>query len=264
MKRTIFGLMALLTASFLFCQSVADLSKQEKERREKLKGKGVKVVTNADLKSKPRKASVADPLSEGEAPPAEAPAQLPAEPAAGEGAVEGEAPPEPPEEEPARGAAANTGFARSVSSESFLVENPQLALGPPDNRFAMISISGVLDLDIEVNNGPGDDLAVYAVPPARTVPEGEKDEMLETEQAAMWYGEFGYAVLGLDDRGEWQEIGFGSGRNPDRFDLGGLKSTKTIRVMFKAYNNPYQEGAKPMRLAEQELTFGLDAVRALH
>lgn len=258
MKKTVLAMMVLLTAGFLLGQSAAELSKQEKERREKLKGKTVKVITNADLKPRSKKASAAEPVPEGEIPPAEGRAA--AEPAPEEGVVDEEPLPEPPED----GADVNTGFARSVSSESFLVENPQLALGPPDNRFAEISIGGGLDLNIEVDNGPGPDLAVYAAPPARMVPEEEKGELLETEQAAMWWGEFAYAVLGLDDEGEWQEIGFGSGRRPDRFDLGALKTTKTIRIVFKAYNNPYLEGAKPMRLAGAELTFGLDAVRALH
>lgn len=48
----------LLFCSFLFSQSLAELAKKEKERREKLKGKKSVVVTNADLARLRKKASV--------------------------------------------------------------------------------------------------------------------------------------------------------------------------------------------------------------
>jgi len=41
--------MALVMASFLHSQSLTELAKKEKERREALKGKSARVVTNADL-----------------------------------------------------------------------------------------------------------------------------------------------------------------------------------------------------------------------
>jgi hypothetical protein len=257
-KRIAIGMAALLTASLLISQSLADLSKQEKERREKLKGKSVRVITNRDLKPASKAGAVDVAPAEAAAPSAEGQGA----PAAGEtGAAEAEAAPGPPEEAPAQDL---PGFATSVSSESLLVENPGLAVGPPDGRFAEISVSGVLDLEIDVNNGPGADLAVYATPPAKQIPGEESEDQLEAEQAAMWWGQFAYAVLGLDARGDWLEIGMGSGRSPDTFDLGALKSTTRILIMFKTYSNPYNQGPKPMRLSGREMTFGVDAVRALH
>lgn len=49
-KKIIIGIsLPLFLSSFLFSQSLAELAKKEKERREKLKGKKEIVVTNADL-----------------------------------------------------------------------------------------------------------------------------------------------------------------------------------------------------------------------
>lgn len=257
MKRIVFGVMFLLTASLLVPQSLTDASKQERERREKLKGKAVKVITNADLKSKPKASGgaaspqeAAKPKTEGQTEPA---------PEAGE-AAEAEAQQAPLGEEPTE---LPPGYATSADPESFLVENPGFAVGSPDGRYAEISISGVLDLDVLVNNEAGEDLAVYAKPPAKLIPKDEEEGQFDTDQTSMWWGNFGYAVLGLDSRGEWQEIGIGSGKNPDKFDLGALKSTRKIRIMFKTYSNPYNEGPKPFRASGQELTFGVDAVGAI-
>jgi hypothetical protein len=256
-KRIGLAVVFLLAASLLVSQSLSELSKQEKERREKLKGKTVRVVTNRDLKS-------ASKAGAGTVAPPEAAAPVPegqGEPAAGEaGAVEGELPSEPAGPDTAR----YPGYAVTVSEESMLVEGAEAALGPQDGRFARISLNGVLDLNLDVLNGPGADLAIYATAPSRQMPEEESGDQLESDQAAMWWGDFAYAVLGLDATGEWLEIGMGSGRYPDTFDLGALKATGRVLIMFKAYTNPYNQGPKPMRLADQEVTFGIDAVRALH
>lgn len=48
----------LMLSSFLFSQSVAELAKKEKERREKLKGKKGAVITNAKLKETKRTPAV--------------------------------------------------------------------------------------------------------------------------------------------------------------------------------------------------------------
>ena len=53
----------LLLCSFLFSQSLAELAKKEKERREKLKEKKSVVVTNADLARLKKKASLILPQS---------------------------------------------------------------------------------------------------------------------------------------------------------------------------------------------------------
>ena len=80
----------------------------------------------------------------------------------------------------------------------------------------------------------------------------------------MWWGDFRYAVLGLTQNGDWQEIGIGSGNYPDRFDLGSLNGIQSLRIMFKTYGNPYNAGINPLRLTSGEFTFGVDAVEALH
>jgi hypothetical protein len=257
-KILVYSLFSLMTSSLLIAQSLVDVAKQEQERREKLKGKTVKVVTNADLKATVKKpavgggsAEVAKPMVQGQTGVS---AQEPQAPAATESQPAETA--KPPEYSP--------GFAEAVSPDTFLVDAPELALGPPDGRYAQVSITGFLDLDFEARNGPGDDIAIYAKPPAARVPEEEIDGQLEGLDSAMWYGDFRYAVLGLDNRGEWEAIGIGSGQNPDKFDLGNLSSIKKIRIMFKLFTNPYNLGVKPFRQGGQELVFGIDAVEALH
>jgi hypothetical protein len=56
-------ILPLLLCSFLFSQSLAELAKKERERREKLKGEKSVVITNADLTKIKRKASVIVPQS---------------------------------------------------------------------------------------------------------------------------------------------------------------------------------------------------------
>ncbi len=257
-KRLFFGVLFLLTASFLLSQSLAEASKKEQERREKIKEKDVKVVTNADLKAKGQTPAVvlgppdaAKPQPQGQE-----------EPTPGEGAAA--EPAARPEQQQQQDGEYVARYAGSVFPDFQLVENPEKAVGAPDDLRAEISGGGVLDLEIEVNNGPGDDLVIYAKPPAKTVEGGEKENQVESYLDGMWRGDFRYAVFGLDSRGEWQDIGLGSGQAPDRFDLGALKSTGRIRIAFKGSSLPYNEGAKPMRLAGQELTIGVDAVGALH
>jgi len=53
-----FTFLPLLLTSFLFSQSLAELAKKEKERREKLKGKKEAVITNAELKKTKKKPAV--------------------------------------------------------------------------------------------------------------------------------------------------------------------------------------------------------------
>jgi hypothetical protein len=257
-KRLVFGVLSLLTVSFLLSQSLVDASKKEQERREKLKGKDVKVVTNADLKAKGQTPAVVPGAPEA----AKAQPRGQAEPTPGEGAAaEAAAQPEQQQQQDGEYVAR---YAGSVFPDFQLVENPEQAVGAPDDLRAEISGGGVLDLEIEVNNGPGDDLVIYAKPPAKMVAGGEEESQVESYLDGMWRGDFRYVVFGLDSRGEWQDIGLGSGQAPDRFDLGALKSTGRIRIAFKGSSLPYNEGAKPMRLAGQELTIGVDAVGALH
>lgn len=255
-KKAVLAFLSLLAASILIAQSLVDVSKQEQERREKLKGKNAKVITNADLKAMARKPAV--DVRTTETPRAQVPGQAKA------AAQEAEAAAEPGQGEPKEQPEAAPAYAVEVLPDSLLVKNPELALGAPDGRYAEISVTGVLDLDFQAGNGPGDDIAIYARRPDVKVPAGEKENQLEVPEAAMWYGDFRYAVLGLTENGEWQEIGIGSGNYPDRFDLGNLSAIQSIRIMFKTYGNPYNAGVNPLRLTSGELTFGIDAVEALH
>ena len=257
-KKLIFGVMFLLSASFLLSQDLVEASKKEQERRAKLKGKEVKVVTNADLTAKEKAPAVVVTRPESAQPQAQ-----PGEGAAAEAEVQPETS-QPQAQGQGQEPEFAARYASAFSPDYFMVENPNLALGPPDDQYAEISVAGAIDLEIEVNNGPGSDLAIYTRAPVKNFPKEEMEGQLETDQAAMWWGEFRYAVLGMDSRGEWQEVGVGSGQNPDEFDLGALKSASRIRVMFKTYSNPYNQGDKPQRLAGKELTFGLDAIGAIH
>jgi hypothetical protein len=121
MKKTLRFAALFALSTFLASQSLVDVAKQERERREKLKGKNVKVVTNADLKSIKKTAAVSTPA----APPAESGAAEPApgqEPAVPEG-EKAEAPYD-------RGTGPT--FASGVLEGTVFVENPEAALDPPD------------------------------------------------------------------------------------------------------------------------------------
>jgi hypothetical protein len=245
--KNIFRLTAFLVLStLLVSQSLVDVAKKEKERREKLKGKTVKVVTNADLKSVRKTAAVTTQT----APPAEAAAAEP----------EGTEMPEAQEAKRAYDEGQGSPFATSVLPDTSLVENPEFALYPPDGRFAEIPLYGFLILEFSAKNGPGDDIAIHAnrrTTSLESVLIGEEDEPLWTE--LMTYG-----VLGLDAAGEWQSIGRGSGVNsPERFDLGDLPSIRTIMIIFRYYNEP-QSGFKQSKAIIGDYFIGIDAVEALH
>lgn len=235
-----------ILSTLLASQSLVDVAKKEQERREKLKGKNVRVVTNADLKSVRKTAAVKTQVS----PPAEAATAGPEE----AGMQEAQEAERPGEE------GGDSTFAISVLPDTSLVENPEFALYPPDGRFAEIPLYGLLVLEFSAKNGPGDDIAIHANRRTTSLESeriGEEDEPLWTE--LMTYG-----VLGLDAAGEWQSIGRGSGVNsPERFDLGGLASINTIMIMFRYYNEP-QAGFKQSKAIVGDYFIGIDAVEALH
>ncbi len=241
-----FTILFLLPAALLLSQSLVEVSKKEQERREKLKGKNVRVITNADLKSVKKRPAVTTRA----APPAEAEA------------VE----PEEQEYAEARGAArayaegAGLSYATGVLPDTSLVENPELALNPPDGRFADIPLYGILTLEFNAKNGPGDDIAIYAnrrTTSLESVLVGEEDERLWTD--LMTYG-----VLGLSASGEWEAIGRGSGASrPEKFDLGDMESVSTIMIVFRYYNEP-EAGFKQVKNIVGDYYIGIDAVEALH
>ena len=246
-----------ILSTLLASQSLVDVSKQEKERREKLKGKNVRVVTNADLKSVKKTPAV----SMQAAPTGEAGA---AESAAGESA-EGQEPavPEAQEAEGEFDRGTGSPYATKVLGDTFLVESPESALFPPDGNYAEIIVMGQLDLEFSARNGPGDDIAIYA----RWKGADEAISRFEEEgiPTSAWPGGmFSYGVLGMRDDGEWEAIGRAMGTSqPERFDLGSLREIKRIRIMFMPDYNasgqfvPFQQVLEPF-------TMDIDAVEALH
>lgn len=238
-------LISLLSVVFLISQSLVELSKQEKERREKLKGKNVRVVTNADLKTITKIPAVT--VIQPEA--AEEKGAKPGEPAL---SAETEEVSLAEQAEPGREGPFYQGlpFASRVLPETYLVANPEAALGLPDGSAAEISINGFLDLEFGAENGPGDDIAVYA--------------QRSGTQEGIWPDTMSYGVLVMGDQGDWEAAGRGAGiSSPEKFDLGNLKRIRKIRIVFKYYDNP-DLGVIPWRLNPEEYAIGIDAVEALH
>jgi hypothetical protein len=251
-------LVSILSISLLFSQSLVEISKKEQERREKLKGKNVKIVTNADLQSVGKKPAVV--MGTAESAKEEAPGQAaPIPPAEPESAGY-------PEQRPLTGGEpVSYVFASSVLAETYLVENPEFALSSPDGRYAEISIMGSLDLEFSAKNGPGNDISIYAKRAGDSpgMPEsGEEGIPIGTDW--QWPDKMTYAVLASDGSGEWEAIGLGTGSSsPEKFDLGSLASIKVIRILFRYHANPGIL-VKPFRLAPAEFKMGIDAVEAIH
>lgn len=250
MKKTMTFLCAfLLPLALLLSQSLVEVSKKEQERRAKLKGKNVKVVTNDDLKAVKRTPAVTVPST----PPAEG--EL-AEPP-------GQEYPDAQAVERASDEQAGSPFATGVLADTLMVENPEFALHPPDGRYAEISIMGFLELDVAVRNGPGDDIAVYA----RWAGGGEESPGGGEEgiPLAPWPGGLSsYGVLVWGEGGEWEAVGRGTGEDrPETFDLGENRRVTKIRIIYKPDNNasaPYNT----YQLGMKQMTMGIDAVEALH
>jgi hypothetical protein len=251
-------LISILSISLLFSQSLVEISKKEQERREKLKGKNVMVVTNADLQSVGRKPAVVTGTAESakEGAPGQAALIQPAEP---------EPAGYPEERRLAGGEPDSYIFASSVLSDTYLVENPEFALNPPDGRYAEISIMGSLELEFSAKNGPGDDIAIYAKQAGDSsgMPQsGEEGMPIGTDW--QWPDKMTYAVLASRGSGEWEAVGLGTGSNsPEKFDLGSLTSIKMIRIVFRYYANP-GISVKLYGLAPAEFKMGIDAVEAIH
>jgi hypothetical protein len=241
--------MVFLSASLLSTQSVVEVAKKEKERKVALRTEAKKrtVVTNAVLITRKRLPTVS----------VEVPgSSLPSGAESREDTMSSTSAKVTEELKDASG----------VLPSTQLVENPELALKKPDGQFAEISILGVLDLEINAENAPGADIAVYAkLKGAEEVMRGGEEEGGATEaQGYQYYEGFWYGVLGMKESGDWEAIGQGTGMSsPEKFDLGTLPSIKKIRIMFQPHNN-FNLGFKPLRFQPKEFTFGIDAVEALH
>jgi hypothetical protein len=242
----------LLPAALLLSQSLVDASKKEQERREKLKGKNVKVITNADLKSVKRTPAVT----------------IPSAPSAEGGAAEAqeEEYPEARAAERAYDEGAGSPFATGVLPDTIMVENPEMALYSPDGSYAEIPFGGFLDLELSAKNGPGEDIAIYA---RRSGSEGGaqiEDGIPLGAESLAFPGALQYGVLVWGGSGDWEAIGQGMGiSSPERFDLGYIPSITRIRIVFRAFGNASADiRADYYRLTPQGFSMGIDAVEALH
>jgi hypothetical protein len=138
-------------------------------------------------------------------------------------------------------------YAIQVLATTEYVENPQMALDKPDGRYAQIKEFGSLDLEVDIRNRAGDDIAIYA----KRKKEGHQNENRN-------YGVF------VEYRGEWEFIGFGGGiTSPETFDLGDIQSVKKIRLHFKDFTQSMVT-AKPYEHEEVTPSMGIDAVKSLH
>jgi len=247
MKKIMSFIAFFVLSTLLASQSLVDVAKKEQERREKLKGKNVKVVTNADLKSVKRAPAVSTTTA----------------PAGPEEAAAGQELAVPEEQRAETGYEGGGPSYASGVGETVFVENAEAAVYPPDGSFAEIGVMGQLDLELSARNGPGDDIAIYA----RLAGVEQELSAFEEEGIPMsaWPGGMiSYGVLAMRDDGEWEALGRGMGESwPETFDLGGLRETKRIRIIFKPDNNPSPPN-QPFQLAVQSFTMGIDAVEALH
>ena len=251
MKNMVRFIAFFVLSTLLASQSLVDVAKKEQERREKLKGQNVKVVTNADLKTAKKPA-----------------VEIPAAPVAAKAPGEAEVS-EGQRAEEAYDEGTGSPFATGILLDTSLVENPDFALGAPDGQFAEISLFGILELEFAIRNEEGPDIAVHARISGL-------EEMAASQEEGLPGGFAGalqpgippmYGILVLDDRGIWQAIGKGTGNGgPEAFDLGSIPSSKRIRIIFKFLDVPDvgTQGAKLLRTSEKEITMGVDAVESLH
>jgi hypothetical protein len=237
-------LLGFFCVGLLKSQSLVDIAKKEKERRESLKAKSSKVVTNADLKKgyKKEPAVVVQPASRPQK-------------KLGIRAASRRSTPKPSVRLPVENIdqvdqmdyrSYSKNFAFKVAGTSRFVENPDSALKKPDGIFAQLGYFGNLDLEIELNNQKGNDIAVYA----RRPQEGILPDTMN-------YGVF------VEDRGEWLHIGTGAGNtSPETFDMGEVRFAKKIRIVFKDYTQT--QNIKPLKAYTKDYSMGIDAVESLH
>jgi len=252
-----------LGSTLMLSQDLVKAAQKEKERRAQLKKKSTLIVTNADLyntnrettlettppkkkaqtvtKTVPQKTQKATP-SRPTSPQKTKPSQQIENVDQIDLSVDNVEQLDQTEEQ---------GFSRDYATQVLetteYVENPQMALDKPDGQYAQIGEFGSLDLEIDVRNRDGDDIAIYA----KRKKEGHQNENQN-------YGVF------VEFQGEWEFIGFGGGiTSPETFDLGNIQSSKKIRLHFKDFTQsmitakPYeQEGVTP--------SMGIDAVKSLH
>ena len=265
--------LGLLCAVFLNGQSLYELAQKEKERRAKLQGKTSLVVTNDDLRSSAKAASIrvtTPPAAkrQPQPPTSSSPSPNPrvVTSRADRQRIQGEATESNLQQVQGLASRSRLKYATEVLGSTRLVNNPDWALRKPDRQYAEIKLSGILDLSLTAQNGPGADIAVFARPSAAG--EGATEDQDEGGvSAAATFGMvegFWYGVFAMNKDGEWIALGKGAGANsPEGFDLGDISSTTRIRIIFNPNNNPNLPYNR-VRNTPQESTFGIDAVSVLH
>jgi hypothetical protein len=157
-------------------------------------------------------------------------------------------------------------YAAKILPSSRFADGSEAALAGPNGQFVEISLFGFLDVEVEAKNGPGDDIAVYArLAGAEEARRVSLEGGFPLDAGVFGYTEgFWYGVLCLTDKGEWVALGRGTGAaSPETFDLGGVPSTKRLRIMFKPHSNA-DFPVRYRRINPSEFTFGIDAVEILH
>jgi hypothetical protein len=266
MKKITFFIMVLFLASSLaVAQDLVEAAKKEKERRARLKKKSAIIVTNADLyetdKKTPRRTSSREEEDQDTqrttpqkpqraTPSAPQTTQKPTPSQQIENIDQMDLKVDKVEQSDQLDAMGFTaGFAKQVFETTQLVENAQAALDEPDGNYASIGLFGSLDLEIDVKNGSGDDIAVYA-----------KRQLEGPQTETRNYGVF------VEHRGEWEFVGLGGGiTSPETFDLGEIQSAKKIRIVFRdLYRSMWMTRAYQHQDASYSMSMGIDAVKSLH
>ncbi len=138
-------------------------------------------------------------------------------------------------------------YATEVANGTVHVQNPDYALGKPDDKYAGVEYYGILDLAIPLANGEGNDFAVYAKRP----------------QVGILPETMAYAVFVKSGDGDWIFLGVGGGETrPESFELGDLGSADKIRIIFKDPRDV--EIVKPLKPYPRDYVMEIDAVEALH
>ena len=255
-------LVIFCSASLLSAQNLAEVAKKEKERREILRAKGKKsiLVTNIDLKKRKRLPMIsAKPVG------STSERSTQSTPASSSGPSQKPTPQQKEQSwDRSSGSSQNRNFATKVLFASDLVKNPEFALKKSDGKFAKLSLYGVLELEVNLKNGPGDDIAIHSsfLGSKEEMPGGEEEGGIPETLGIGLHGGLWYGVLAMNRNGEWEAIGRGQSAL-EKFDLGGLSSTKKIRIIFKPFKNP-DLPVKRMRRHSRELTCGIDAIEVLH
>lgn len=140
-------------------------------------------------------------------------------------------------------------FATGFLLSSEFVHYPEKVIGEPDGKFAEIEYWGWLDLELEVKNEEGDDIAIHA----------KRSEGGVQDQNIMHY------LVFVQNDGEWICIGLGVGiTSLEKFDLGDIRSVSMIKIMYRNRKDYYQPTMSIQRTNRAFYRMGIDAVEALH